>query len=151
MSEPLAFAATTPRHALPLLFAGQAQKEFFVNECMALLDAMVHPFVEAEVSSPPGEPGPGQCWLVGPIPAGEFAGHGGSIACWDGSSWVFAAPREGMVVRVRSDGSRVCSTTGWLRVAAPATPTGGAVVDQQARDAIATVISRLTAWGAFSP
>ena len=151
MSDPVSFTSTTPRHALPLLFAGQAQKEFFVNESFALLDALLHPFVEAETNTPPQTPVVGQCWLVGSAPSGTFAGHTGAIACWDGKAWLFASPREGMSLRVKSDGSRIRGAASWTRVAAPAAPTGGSVVDQQARDAIATVIARLSSWGAFSP
>lgn len=149
MSDPLSFDAATPRHALPMLFAGQAQKEFFVNECLALLDVLAHPFVEAEVESPPLDPQTGQCWLVGEAPLGAFAAHAGSIACWDGSAWVFARPREGMTVRCRADGQRLRTATAWTRLAAPPVPSGGEVVDQAARDAIVTVIARLISGGIF--
>lgn len=32
MTEPVVFTSASPRFAIPLLFAGQAQKEVFVNE-----------------------------------------------------------------------------------------------------------------------
>ncbi len=42
MSDPVQFEGATPRFALPLLFAGQAQKEFFVNEALLRADMVLH-------------------------------------------------------------------------------------------------------------
>lgn len=150
MTEPVTYTATTPRHKLPLLFAGQAQKEFYVNEGLALLDAMLHPFVEAVVDVPPTSPAIGACWLVGTVPTGLFAGRARSIAAWDGTQWSFGAAREGVVVRVRGDGSRYFDGMNWQRISVPASPTGGSVVDQQVRDALATLMTRLVSAGIFS-
>ena len=47
----------TPRWGLPLLFAGQAQKEIFHNEALMLVDALLHGRVEsADLGAPPTDP-----------------------------------------------------------------------------------------------
>lgn len=150
MTEPVSFTAATGRHALPMLFAGQAQKEFFVNESLSRLDLLLHPFAEAVAEAPPDSPAVGQCWLVGTSPSGAFVGHARALAGWDGTQWTFVGPREGMVVRLRGDGCRVFDETDWRRLAAPPAPAGGTVIDQPARDALATLIAALTDYGIFS-
>ena len=53
MIEPIVFDATTPRHAMPFLIPGQAQKEMFVNESLALIDMLLHPVVTGSATAPP--------------------------------------------------------------------------------------------------
>ena len=72
MSDLLNFAATSARHGLPLIFPGQVQKEFFVNEAHALMDALLHPVVLGTASSPPADAADGDCWIVGVEAHGEW-------------------------------------------------------------------------------
>ncbi|MFX4817188.1 DUF2793 domain-containing protein, partial [Acinetobacter baumannii] len=59
-------AETTSRLALPLLAAGQAQKEMFHNEALALIDLALAAAVESVgLNTPPATPEDGQCWIVG--------------------------------------------------------------------------------------
>lgn len=147
MPDPIVFTSTSPRHALPLLFAGQAQKEVFVNEALALADALLHPAVEGEINDPPVTPAEGESWLVGAMPTGAWEGRAGALACFQAGNWIFAAPRDGMAALDRSTGQRILFRSGWQRPATPAEPVGGATVDLEARAAIVDLIGALVAGG----
>ncbi|MBY0394733.1 MAG: DUF2793 domain-containing protein [Novosphingobium sp.] len=147
----MSFSSTSPRHALPLLFAGQSQKELTVNEAMVALDALLHPAIEAVVTSPPTAPANGQCWLVGTAATGVFAGQTDRIAAWSEGGWRFLAPREGMrAYDISSAAYRVYAGGSWLVPATPTAPTGGSVIDNQARAAISAMLTSLRAAGVLA-
>ena len=149
MTDPLSFTSATPRFALPFLFAGQSQKEFFVNEAHARLDLLLHAAVLGEASDPPSAPADGDCWLVGEAATGEWSGREGALAGWQASAWAFVAPRDGMRIYDKSTGQLLLHAGEWRRSAAPAAPAGGTVVDVEARDTLATLIVALTEAGVF--
>ncbi|MEO0061505.1 MAG: hypothetical protein RLZZ08_65, partial [Pseudomonadota bacterium] len=136
MTDPVTFASTSARFALPLLFSGQAQKEFYVNQAHAIIDALLHPVVEGTADAPPVNPVAGEAWLVGTAPSGAWAGHAGKLAAFQSGTWIFAAPRDGMRIFDRAAGQDARYENGWLKAARPAAPAGGATVDTQARTAI---------------
>jgi hypothetical protein len=140
MTDPLTFTSLTPRNALPLLFAGQAQKEVSVNSAFALADMLIHPAVEGEASAPPSAPAEGECWLVAEGAVGVFAGQEHALAGFQAGTWIFARPKDGMCVFDRASGQRLCYAGGWRREGAPLAPAGGTVVDQEARAAVAELI-----------
>jgi hypothetical protein len=129
MSDPITFASVSPRLGLPLLFSGQSQKEFFVNEAHALVDALLHAAIEGEADTPPSAPAEGESWLVGETPGGAWADHAGKLASYQAGGWIFASPRDGLCVLDRATGQSICFRDGWQRPATPAEPTGGATVD----------------------
>ncbi len=158
----------TPRWALPLLFAGQAQKEIFHNEALMLVDALLHGRVEsADLSVPPGAPTQGQCWIVAAGASGDWSGQVGAVALWTAGGWRFIAARPGLRVTVadrdhalfydgtiwradaiRGDGvyideERVVGTRG----AAIAAPSGGSVIDGEARSTLADILAALRGHG----
>jgi hypothetical protein len=156
------------RFALPYLQPGQAQKELFHNEALAIIDAGLHPVAQsAGDNDPPGSPAPGECWIIGSSPIGAWAGHGGDIACWSEGGWRFIAPVQGMMVWLldtevwaRRDAggwaigdipAQSLSVAGVQVVgaqqAAIADPSGGATIDAQARTAIATLLAAARAHG----
>lgn len=99
---------TTLRWKLPLLFAGQAQKEVFHNEALGQVDVLLHGIAEsAQAAMPPAAAQPGQCWIVA-SPAGDaWTGQGGNIAWLSEGGWRFITPCQGISLDVRDLGYRL--------------------------------------------
>jgi hypothetical protein len=160
--------STSDRLKLPLLNVAQAQKEMTHNEALALLDIAVQPVVQSIApASVPATPVAGQCWIVGPTPAGDWLGQGGALAAWTAGGWRFVAPFEGMTVWSIAD-ALVARRAGaaWVvgqmtankiivggqqvvgsRAGAIAAVSGGTVIDVQARAAVAAIVAALTTHG----
>lgn len=149
MTDPVAFPTTTARHALPMLFAGQAQKEFTVNAACARIDLLLHPAIEGVQADPPASPDDGECWLVASGATGAFAGHDGSLAGRQAGTWVFAEPTEGLRAYDRGTGQWLHYAGMWHRAEAPLAPAGGATVDAEARGTIVALIEALKVAGIF--
>lgn len=152
MTEPAISTARTPRLSLPYLFPGQAQKEAFVNEALARLDALSAPAVIDERAVPPATPLPGDCHLVAAAPEGAWSGRAGTIACWAETQWLYTPPRPGMRVHDRSTGALAVfdEAVGWVRAAAPPAPAGGTVQDAEARAALTAIVAGLRALRIFA-
>lgn len=156
------------RLALPLLHAGQAQKEIFHNEALIRLDMLVQGKAEsADLAAPPASPLRGQCWIVAASATGAWAGHEGSLAAWTAGGWRFALPVEGMEMwvgdrshrmeyrggawedaAVREDGLYVAGE----RVVAAQQPaiadvSGGSAPDAEARAAVNEILAMLRLHG----
>ncbi len=152
MSDLLNFAATSARHRLPLIFPGQVQKELFVNEAHALMDALLHPVVLGTASSPPDDAADGDCWIVGPEAGGAWADQAGMLACRQAGTWLFVAPCDGLRVFDRARVTEVRHLDGrWIAAARIRAPQGGTVVDSEARAAIGGLIAALTDAGLLPP
>ena len=159
------------RLALPLLAPGQAQKEMWHNEALALLDIAVQATVE-EVGrdAPPPTPQPGQCWIVGASPTGAWTGHAGAIAGWTPGGWRFVAARAGLRARhVASGQEAVCDGAAWqrgdmraarvlidgqqvvgARGSAIAVPSGGATIDVEGRACVEMILIAMRNHGLIS-
>ena len=160
---------TTPRLALPLLVAGQVQKEIYHNEALAAIDLLLAASVEpVPTAAPPANPVIGTLYRVAPSAAsGAFAGHEGKLAGWTDGGWRFVAPVEGMRLTERGSGAELAFrngawTSGSLRAsevviggqkvvgdrgAAIADPAGGAVIDAEGRVAVSQILAALRAHG----
>lgn len=149
MTTPIPFESTTPRFGLPLLFVGQAQKEAFVNEAHVIADAIMHCAVTGESFAPPASPLDGECWLVAANSSGDWAGHTGKIACHHAGNWLFVTPRNGMRILNLTTGQDRRYHGSWLAAEAPPAPTGGTIVDTEARSTIAGLLAALRTAGVF--
>lgn len=150
MTDTITYPTVTPRLALPLLFAGQSQKETTVNEALVLTDLLLNASVEGTLATPPATPLSGQAWIVGASPTGAFAGHARQIAAWTDGGWRFVTPFQGMIVQDRARNCAARYTTDWQYAVAPALPTGGTVVDSQARSTISALVTLLVSAGISS-
>lgn len=158
----------TARLGLPLLAAGQAQKEMTVNEALTRLDLLTQASVVAVgVDAPPAAPVAGQAWVVGPAPTGAWSGRAWALAGWTDGGWRFVAPAPGMAVWSEADGctarwdgsawtiGHVAGVGLWIggarvvgaRGPAIAAPAGGATIDAEARGTIAAILAALTTHG----
>ena len=146
MPDPL-FDSRTTRLELPLLFAGQAQKEGFVNEITARIDALLHGAIEGEQAAPPAAPADGQMWLVAAGASGAWLGQSGKLAARQAGNWLFTVPHDGIKLLNRATGQEIRYSGGWKAAARPAAPSGGTVIDSQARSAIAAILTALTSAG----
>jgi hypothetical protein len=159
---------TTARLGLPLIAAGQAQKELFHNEALVLLEAAALATIEeAALDAPPADPVAGRCWIVGVDPVEAWVGRGGQIAIATEGGWRFVAPVSGMTVRRAEDGLEFrYDGAAWrrgetvaervviggrqvvgLQQPAVEAPFGGGTVDAEARAAITAVLAALQAHG----
>jgi len=151
MSDPITFDSTTARFSLPLLYAGQAQKELYVNEGFFLTDALMHAAIESETPTPPATPVDGKSWLVATSATGAWTGQSGKLACRQGGQWIFVQPSDGMTILNKTTGQITRRVGGvWKAPTAPAQPSGGTVVDTQARDSINLLLQKLREAGIFA-
>jgi hypothetical protein len=151
MSDPIAFPSSTPVIGLPLLMAGQAQKEFFVNQALCLLDALYPQTVRASLGTPPVDPSDGESFRITAPASGVWAGRENQVAVRIGGDWHFIDPQEGMRLFDRTAGCILLFRLQWHQCAAPAAPSGGTVIDLEARAAIAALTQALITAGVFAP
>ena len=133
------------------MLAGQAQKELFVNELAARLDALLHGAIEAESAVPPASPSDGQAWLIASGASGEWSGKTGQIAARQTGNWLYFAPRDGLRLLNRATGQDIRFKSTWQVANRPAAPSGGTTIDSEARTAISALLSSLTTAGIIPP
>ena len=158
----------TSRLGLAFLDVGQSAKEFTHNEALRLIDVVVAAAVESVGSNaPPASPIDGQCFVIGTAPTGAWAGHAKAIAGYAPGGWRFVAAVAGMTALDKASGQTAAyDGTAWsigaikgatlklgasqvvgARLAAVANPTGGTVIDVEARAAITLILDRLRTHG----
>ncbi len=149
MTQLVTFTDRSPRFALPFLMPGQGQKEFFVNEGLARADLLHHCAVSGSAIAPPSAPVAGETWRVAPGAGGVWTGHDDALAGWQGESWIFVAPQDGMRIWDAGAGQFALYRGGWVYPEAPAPVTGGATQDAELRTAFAALAIALETAGIF--
>lgn len=158
----------TARLGMPMLQPGQAQKELYHNEALALIDIALHATVTAiGLDMPPASPTPGMSWIVGAAPTGAWAGAAHQLAGWTAGGWRFVVPTDGMTVWSLADSLEARFVGGsWIVGEARATrlkiggvqvvgaqqagiapPSGGVTIDAEARTVLALILGALSAHG----
>lgn len=156
----------TPRLGLPLISAGQSQKDVTHNDALLALDRLVAlTVVSRTAASPPANPEPGDVQIVPPAGAAAWGQPAGTLMHWQGAGWLPVPPQEGQVALLLDEAVMLVQRGGWqalwpvagltiagrsVLAAAPASvaaPGGGATVDVQARAAIAAIITALQLQG----
>ncbi|WP_339822969.1 DUF2793 domain-containing protein [uncultured Parasphingorhabdus sp.] len=138
----------TARLKLPLLATGQAHKELFHNEALALIDHLIHPAAQAIETDPTALiPVSGQSWIIGSGATDEWLGHDDEIAGWTGNGWLFVTPLALERVYIVSLDTFAVFRNGWQLAPAIDSPAAGAVIDVEARSVIDSILAALEAQG----
>jgi hypothetical protein len=112
----------TLRWALPLLAAGQAQKEVTHNESILAIDRLLHlAVVSRSEAEPPIGPRLGDTYIIGPAALGLWSGLAGQLAMWDGVGWTITPLRQGCLAWVEDEQAfAVLMAGGWAAAGWPA-------------------------------
>ena len=158
----------SPRFQLPFIIPGQAQKELFHNEALIRLDAICCATAETPpLVAPPAKPEDGQCWIVAAGGTGAWSGRDDNLAMWSEGGWRFVVPAAGMTVWIKSVGHEIrWDGTQWSTGALTGpsvridgqqvvgsrqphvpSPSGGTVIDLEARAAVDALIVALMSHG----
>lgn len=159
----------TPRLALPLIAAGQAQKDVTHNEAVLALDRLVALVVTSRsLLLPPSVPQLGACFIVPAAGAVAWGHPAGTLLHWQGAAWLAETPRDGQIALLADEGLMLIHCGSWRDqwpiaglvvsgrtvLAVPpvnlVAPTGGAIIDSEARAVLAALLAALQQQGIIS-
>lgn len=141
------FPSTTPRLGLPFLFVGQSQKEFFVNQALAVIDALLQQSINGTLAAPPPDPQEGDCYRIAAPASGTWEEHEDKLALHLGGDWQFIVPIVGGTFYDRTLQQHLHFDGEWQSSTVPETAVGGAIIDAEARALLAQVIDALAKLG----
>lgn len=144
---------STPHHALPLLASGQAQKEITHNEALIIIDALLAGTIEsAALTEPPSTIAVGQMWLVAANAGGVWSGQSGRLALMSEGGWRYIDPPVGSRFYDRNRSAFIClRENGWVHPLSIGLPSGGSLIDAEARATLANIKDILTSLGLAVP
>lgn len=161
----------SPRLALPLISAGQTQKDVTHNDAVLAIDRMLAlTVVSRRALSPPAAPAIGSCYIVPAGGASAWSQPADTLVQFQGDGgWLRLSPADGQTALVMDEAIMIVFRGGWqahwpvaglriggrtLLAAAPATigpPTGGVNVDSEARSSLTALILALRDLGLLAP
>ncbi|UXT97812.1 DUF2793 domain-containing protein [Agrobacterium tumefaciens] len=140
----------TARLRLPYILPSQAQKHVTHNEALQRLDAIVQLTIKAAVAAPPENAAEGDCFLLTPDAAGDWACKGGRLAFRQDGAWLFIVPQPGWTAWFATESKyRLLQDGSWRDMPLPATGRQerlgiGAEADDTNRLALASPASLFT-------
>lgn len=144
----------TPRLALPLIAAGQSQKDVTHNDALLALDRLVALAAQSATEAvPPANPADGAVWIVPTAGVAAWGQAAGTLMHRQGEAWIAEPPRDGQLAVVNDVGQLLVHAGGWHAVrrvgalSALTLPAGGAMVDAEARAAVASIRTILQVHG----
>ncbi|MGB3710787.1 MAG: DUF2793 domain-containing protein [Erythrobacter sp.] len=126
---------------------GQAQKEFFVNQALGMIDALLPRSVTAARADPPADVADGACYRVLPNATGDWSDKDETLAVRIGGAWQFVDPAPGTCVFDRSERKLFFYDISWQAASEPPAASGGDTIDAEARETIAQIVEALRAIG----
>jgi Protein of unknown function (DUF2793) len=132
------------------MLSGQAQKEFFVNQALSILDSVQTGTVIASQPAPPSDVAEGACYRVTAPAVAAWEGCEDHLAVRIGGDWHFIPPREGMRLFDAEADHSLFFRESWQSADAALTPSNGTVIDIEARAAINQLIDALRTMGVFA-
>ena len=118
----------TPRLALPVIEAAQAQKHVTHNEALTLLDCLTQLAVESRtLTAPPGSPADGACYIPAAGASGAWSGLDDQLVLYSGGGWQRLAPVSGLKAWVKAERLTLTYEDGVWRDGVALTANGGRV------------------------
>lgn len=144
----------TVRHKLPLLAVGQAQKEYTHNEALLLIDNLINLSITSILENPDmiedaeNLSDESKTWLISDMPSGIWAQRANQIATLSDNGFRYIAPIEGMTLYNESEKSTmIYKDMAWYFALTLEKPTGGSIVDAEARESIMAIVDNLRQFG----
>lgn len=157
---------TTDRLSLPLLSAGQTQKDVTHNDALLALDDLVALAVSTRSAAGPlAGATVGDVQIVAADAAAAWGHPPGTLMRWSEAGWQARAPVDGQLALIVDEAIMLVHAGSWhalwpvaglaiagravlsAPVATVAAPAGGTVVDSEARSVISQLIAQLQLQG----